>query len=98
MTKMGQGLVNKPIDPFEIVVPFFLFNLNHAHCARSADDTIRDWETAMNSRNVKAETGLSLGEFCSWIFGHEQRNRKQHWKAEGDLYVGVLRPLCWAAG
>jgi len=96
LTKVGQGLVEKPKDLFELIVPFFLFNVNHAYYSRSAHDTFRDWETAMNILNVEAENGLSLGEFCSAIFGHGQRNREQQWEAEGELYIGVLRPLCWA--
>lgn len=96
ITKLGQDLLNRPADLFELIVPFYLFNVNHAYYSRSAHETFRDWETALNILNVEAENGLSLGEFCTSIFGGGPRNREQQWEAEGEIYIGVLRPLCWA--
>lgn len=96
ITKLGQELLANPSALFETLLPFFLFNVNHAYYSRSAHETFRDWEVAMNILNVEAENGVSLGEFCSIIFGTEPRNREQQWEAEGELYIGVLRPLSWA--
>jgi hypothetical protein len=96
ITKLGQELLNSPADLFKLLVPFYLFNVNHAYYSRSAHETFRDWETALNILNVEAENGLSLGEFCAVFFGAGPRNREQQWDAEGELYIGVLRPLCWA--
>jgi hypothetical protein len=96
ITKLGQNLQALPADLFELIVPFYLFNVNHAYYSRSAHETFRDWDKALNILNVEAENGLSLGEFCTSIFGAGPRNREQQWEAEGELYVGVLRPLCWA--
>lgn len=81
---------------FETIVPFFLFNVNHAYYSRSEEQTFDDWETALNILNIEAENGISLGEFCNAVFGTGTRNREQQWYAESELYIGILRPLCWA--
>lgn len=96
ITKLGQELQANPSALFETLVPFFLFNVNHSYYSRSAHETFRDWDAALNILNVEAENGVSLGEFCSIIFGTGPRNREQQWEAEGELYIGVLRHLCWA--
>ena len=95
ITKLGQGVLNRPAELFERIVPYYLFNVNHAYYSRSAHETFRDWETALNIINVEAENGVSLGEFCEAVFGAGPRDREQQWEAEGELYISVLRPLCW---
>jgi hypothetical protein len=70
--------------------------VNHSYYSRFEEQTFRDWETALNILNVEAENGLSLGEFCSAVFGAAPRIREQQWYAESELYTGILRPLCWA--
>lgn len=96
ITKLGQGLLDRPAELFDLIVPFYLFNVNHAYYSRSAHETFRDWETALNILNVEAEHGVSLGEFCSAIFGSDPRSREQQWYVDSELYTGILRPLCWA--
>ncbi len=86
----------RPSELFDVIVPFFVFNVNHAHYSRSEEQTFRDWETALNILNVEAENGLSIGEFCSAVFGAAPRSREQQWHAESELYTCILRPLCWA--
>jgi hypothetical protein len=37
ITKLGQDLLSRPAMLFETIVPFFLFNVNHAYYSRSED-------------------------------------------------------------
>jgi hypothetical protein len=96
LTKVGQGLVKKPKDLFEILVPFFLFNVNHGHYSRFEHELFRDWDAGLNVLNIEAENGVSLGEFCAALYGPVTRDREQQWRVESELYTGILRPLCWA--
>jgi hypothetical protein len=96
ITKLGREMIARPSELFDVLVPFFLFNVNHSYYSRFEEQTFRDWETALNILNVEAENGLSLGEFCSSVFGTAPRSREQQWQAESELYTGILRPLCWA--
>ena len=95
ITKLGRDMIARPSELFDVLVPFFVFNLNQAYYSRFEEQTFRDWETALNILNVEAENGLSLGEFCSAVFGTAPRCREQQWHAESELYTGILRPLCW---
>lgn len=96
LTKVGQGLVAKPKDLFEILVPFFLFNVNHGYYSRFEHEPFRDWDAGLNVLNIEAENGVSLGEFCAALYGPVTRDREQQRRAESELYTGILRPLCWA--
>ena len=96
LTKVGQGLVEKPEDLFEILVPFFLFNVNHGYYSRFEHEPFRDWDTGLNVLNIEAENGVSLGEFCAALYGPVTRDWEQQRHAESELYTGILRPLCWA--
>ena len=96
LTKVGQGLVAKPKDLFEILVPFFLFNVNHGYYSRFGHEPFRDWDAGLNVLNIEAENGVSLGEFCAALYGPVTRDREQQRRAESELYTGILRPLCWA--
>jgi hypothetical protein len=58
-TKVGQGLVKKPKDLFEILVPFFLFNVNHGYYSRFEHEPFRDWGAGLNVLNIEAENGVS---------------------------------------
>jgi hypothetical protein len=96
ITKQGRDMIARPSELFDVVVPFFVFNVDHSYYSRFEEQTFRDWETALNILNVEAENGLSLGEFCTAVFGAATRSREQQWYAESELYTGILRPLCWA--
>jgi hypothetical protein len=96
ITKLGRDMIARPSELFDVIVPFFVFKMNHAHYSRSEEQTFRDWETALNILNGEAENGLSLDEFCNAVFGAAPRSREQQWHAESELYTGILRPLCWA--
>jgi hypothetical protein len=96
LTKVGQGLVEKPKDLFEILVPFFLLNVNHGYYSRFEHEPFRDWNAGLNVLNIEAENGVSLGEFCAALYGPLTRKREQQRHAESKIYTGILRPLCWA--
>jgi hypothetical protein len=96
ITNLGREMIARPSELFEVIVPFFLFSVNHSYYSRSAHEAFRDWEMPLNILNLEAENGISLGEFCSAVFGAGPRDREQQWEAEGELYISVLRPLCWA--
>jgi hypothetical protein len=96
ITKLGRDMLARPTELFDVIVPFFVFNVNHSYYSRFEEQTFRDWETALNILNGEAENGISLGEFCSAVFGAAARSREQQWRAESELYAGILRPLCWA--
>jgi hypothetical protein len=96
LTKVGQGLVDRPKDLFEILMPFFLFNVNHGYYTRFGHEPFRDWDAGLNVLNIEAENGVSLGEFCAALYGPVTRDWKQQLDAESEIYTGILRPLCWA--
>lgn len=96
LTKAGQALVGHPGRIFGIVTPFYLFEVNHARFSRFRDDQLMpgNWDVFLNVLNVETEDGTTGADLRRVLFG-------EHDPAVGyddvlsNLYIQVLRPLCW---
>lgn len=56
-----------------------------------------DWDVFLNVLNVETRNGASGGQLRRVFFGEPESGPAwQHDHAMSYLYIGVLRPLCWA--
>ncbi len=98
LTKAGQALVGYPGRIFGTVVPFFLFRINHANLSRFDDAPILgNWDVFLNVLNVEAEDGATGAHLRRVLFGEPETGPTPRYdEVMGQLYIQVLRPLCWA--
>ena len=98
LTKAGQALVGHPGRIFGTVVPFFLFRINHAAMSRFEDAPILgNWDVLLNVLNVETEDGATGAHLRRVLFGEPETGPLPHYdEVMGQLYIQVLRPLCWA--
>ena len=98
LTNAGQALVGQPGRIFGMVVPFFLFRINHASMSRFDDAPILgNWDVFLNVLNVETEDGTTGGHLRRVLFGEPETGPLPRYdEVMGQLYIQVLRPLCWA--
>ena len=95
LSKAGQGLVGHPGRIFGIVTPFYLFEVNHARFSRFGDEpTLGNWDVFMNVLNVETEDGATGDDLRKVLFG-EPNPSDRFDQVLSNLYIQVLRPLCW---
>ncbi|TYO89265.1 hypothetical protein [Oceanicella actignis] len=98
LTKAGQALVGHPGRIFGTVVPFFLYRINHASLSRFDETPILgNWDVFLNVLNVETEDGATGGHLRRVLFGEPEAGPLPRYDdVMGQLYIQVLRPLCWA--
>ena len=98
LTKAGQELAGHPGRIFGTVVPFFLFRINHACMSRFDDALILgNWDVFLNVLNVETEDGATGAHLRRVLFGELKKGPLPCYdEVMGQLYIQVLRPLCWA--
>ena len=98
LTKAASGLAGHPGRIFETVVPYFLFEFNHAAMARFDEGTLPgNWDTFLNVLNVETEVGATGAHLRQVLYGAPEKGPfRQYDTVMGALYLQVLRPLCWA--
>ena len=95
LTKSGQNLISEPGKLFGVVTPFYLFHVNHEFMARQESRVEGNWRIFFNILNVEAENGMAVEELRNILYDEPDMS-KGYDPVVSDLYVKVLRPLCWA--
>lgn len=98
LTKAGKSLAGHPGRIFGTVVPFFLFRINHASMSRFDDAPILgNLDVFLNVLNVETEDGATGAHLRRVLFGEPETGPLSRYdEVMGQLYIQVLRPLCWA--
>ncbi len=93
LTKAGQTLAGHPGQIFGIITPFFLFETDHLAFSRRRERPLGNWDVFLNVLNVEAENGVSGRELDRVFFSAD--STEQYSYDLSNLYVQILRPLCW---
>ena len=95
LTPFGKTFVGQPGRLFGLVAPFYLFRVDHARNSRLKEERLfGSWEIFLNVINVEAEDGISAERLREVLYGPSDPGPRYD-PIAGQLYVEVLRPLCW---
>lgn len=95
LTPFGKTFVGHPGRLFGLVAPFYLFRVDHAHHSRLKEEQLLGgWEIFLNVINVEAEDATSAERLREALYGPPYPGLR-YVPIAGQLYVEVLRPLCW---
>ena len=94
LTRAGQSLTGRPGRLFGIITPFYLFEVDHLRFSRRQERPLGNWDTFLNVLNVEAENGVTGAEIRRTFYGPAEQAGGFD-GVLGDLYIYVLRPLCW---
>ena len=98
LTRAGQALVGRPGRIFGTIIPFFLFRVDHADFSRFDNGPLPgNWDIFLNVLNVETENGATGGHLRRVFYGEPKTGPLPGYDTVmGELYLQVLRPLCWA--
>lgn len=95
LTPFGRTFVGRPGRLFGLVAPFYLFRVDHNRHSRLREEQLfGNWDIFLNVINVEAERGVSEGRLREVLYGPPDAGLRYD-SIAGQLYVEVLRPLCW---
>jgi len=94
LTNAGETLVGHPGRLFGIVIPFYLFEVDHLRFSRRAEQLLGNWDIYLNVLHVDAENGVTGGDVRRALYGEPEVNEPFDYMLS-SLYMQVLRPLCW---
>ena len=96
LTKRGIELAQAPGRLFAELIPYFVFQIDHASYARFDGRTVGNWDLWMNMINVEADHGTTEAALFETFFGEPQDWHTTGWREMAAFSSCVLRPLEWA--
>jgi len=96
LTKLGAELAHSPGRLFTELIPFYVFEIDHASYARFDDRPFGKWDVWMNVINVEADHGTTERALFVAFYGEEQDWDTAGWREMAAFSSFVLRPLEWA--
>jgi hypothetical protein len=94
LTKAGESLDGHPGRLFGIIIPFYLFEVDHLRFSRRVEKPLGNWDIFFNVLHVEAEGGVTGGDIRRVLYGEPDVDEPFDYLLS-DLYLQVLRPLCW---
>src|SRR6056297_2694412 len=96
LTKRGKELSHAPGRLFDELIPYSLFQIDHASYARFAERPFGKWDVWMNVINVEADHGTTDRALFAAFYGDENDRGNVGWREMAAFSSCVLRPLEWA--
>ncbi len=93
LTKSGAALADRPGDLFNLIAPFFLFQIDHAASSRIPEPLLGNWDVFLGILNVEAEGGVSSARLREILYGPPDP-AELYDRVPGMIYSQVLSPLC----
>ena len=94
-TKLGKELAHKPADLFHLIVPFYLFQIDHSSYGRFDEQPFGTWDVWLNVMNVEIDQGASERHLFRAFYG-DGGEEETTWRDRAVFSSCVLRPLAWS--
>lgn len=96
LTKQGVELAGKPGQLFGKLIPYFVFEIDHASYARFYERPFGKWDVWMNVINLEAHHGATEQALFAAFYGESADWDNSGWRKMAAFSSCVLRPLEWA--
>lgn len=97
LTKTGNNFCNDIPALFQMIIPAYLFEVDHMAFSRIGERPLGNWDIWLNVLNDVADRPARLDRLYSELYGPTQD--MAHYQTRRDLYRfynGVIEPLIWA--
>lgn len=96
LTKRGSELAQAPGRLFAELIPFYLFQIDHASYSRFDEHPLGKWDIWMNVINVEADQGTTEAALFEAFYGEPEDWHTAGWREMAAFSSCVLRPLEWS--
>lgn len=69
LTKAGRAMARSPGDLFNVIAPFYLFQVDHAAWSRLPEPRLDNWSLYLNLLHVEAARGVTCGALREALYG-----------------------------
>ena len=94
LTKAGKDIADKLGDLFNLMMPFWLFEVDHAASSRMAEPRLGNWDIFLGVLKREAAQGVTCGALREILYGPAESNQPYD-RMPGMIWSQVLEPLCW---
>lgn len=94
LTKLGSDLAHRPGDLFNMIAPFYLFEIDHAASSRIPEPLLGNWHVVLGVLNIEGASGLTCGQLREILYGPPDADDTYD-QVPGMIWGQVLRPLSW---
>jgi len=96
LTKRGLELAEHPGQLFGELIPYFMFQIDHASYSRFPEMPFGKWDVWLNVINVEANEGTTEAALFEAFYGEPQDWHTAGWREMAAFSSCILRPLQWA--
>lgn len=96
LTKLGKQLAQKPAELFHLLVPFYLFHVDHSSYGRFDEQPYGKWDIWLNVMNVEINNGATDRHLFRAFYGEEEGGKDNSWRDQVVFTSYVLMPLSWS--
>lgn len=94
LTKAGKDIAGEPGDLFNLMAPFWLFEIDHAASSRMPEPRLGNWDVFLGVLNTEAAPGVTCGALREILYGPPDAEQPYD-RMPGMIWLQVLQPLCW---
>jgi len=94
LTGAGRDNAGRPGDLFNLMMPFWLFEVDHAASSRMPEPRIGNWNVFLGVLNTEAANGVTCGALREILYGPPDAGQPYD-RMPGMIWSQVLEPLCW---
>ena len=94
LTKAGRDIADKPGDLFNLMMPFWLFEIDHAASFRLAEPRLGNWDVFLGVLKTEAANGVTCGTLREILYDTAESNQPYD-RLPVMIWSQVLQPLCW---
>jgi hypothetical protein len=96
LTKRGQDIAKSPSAIFQLLIPFYILQVDHVSYGRFAERPAGNWDTWLNVINVEIENGASEDALFEEFYGRDANWENPLWRELAVFSHCVLKPLEWS--
>jgi len=94
LTGAGREVADKPGDLFNLIAPFWLFDVDHAASSRMPEPRLGNWDVFLGVLNAEAAHGVTCGALREILYGPPDAGQPYD-RMPGMIWSQVLEPMCW---
>jgi len=94
LTGAGRDIAYKPGDLFNLIMPFWLFEVDHAASSRLPEPRLCNWDVFLGVLNTEAVHGVTCGALREILYGPPDAEQPYD-RMPGMILSQELQPLRW---